>query len=41
MTPNRLNSEELQTLDAQARLQSDGTTLVFKQLARSCRRWQL
>ena len=28
-------------LDAQARLQSDGTLLVFKQRVRSCRRWQL
>jgi hypothetical protein len=28
-------------LDAQVRLQSDGTLLVFKQRVRSCRRWQL
>src|SRR5882672_319288 len=28
-------------LDAQARLQSDGTEPVFRRLVRSCRRWQL
>jgi hypothetical protein len=28
-------------LDAQARLQSDGTLLGFRQRVRSCRRWQL
>jgi hypothetical protein len=32
---------DARNLNAQARLQSDGTLLGFKQRVRSCRRWQL
>ena len=44
-TPGTLHREPVRVdagdLDAQARLQSDGTLLGFKQRVRSCRRWQL
>jgi len=44
-TPGELHGELVRVdawnLDAQARLQPDGTLLGFKQRVRSCRRWQL
>jgi hypothetical protein len=44
-TPDTLHDDLVRVdawnLNAQARLQSDGTLLVIKQRARSCRRWQL
>jgi hypothetical protein len=44
-TPGELHGELVRNdawyLDAQARLQPDGTLLGFKQRVRSCRRWQL
>ena len=39
--PSRSCEDDPWNLNAQARLQSEGTRLVFKQLERSCRRWQL
>jgi hypothetical protein len=44
-TPGELHgelvSDDAWDLNAQARLQPDGTLLGFKQRVRSCRRWQL
>ena len=44
-TPDALHDDLVRVdawnLNAQARLQSDGTLLVIKQRVRSCRRWQL
>ncbi|TDN66561.1 hypothetical protein C8D83_101899 [Halothiobacillus neapolitanus] len=44
-TPDTLHDDLVRVdawnLNAQARLQSDGTLLVIKQRVRSCRRWQL
>ena len=44
-TPGELHGDLVRddawVLDAQARLQPDGTLLGFKQRVRSCRRWQL